>query len=91
LPEPTLLAHRIFEVSRELLAGDADGKTKYRLIGVGLSDFSDAAQADKGDMLDTATPKRAAVEGAVAKARGKFGRDAVQTGRALKAEHEDNE
>ena len=42
-------------------------------------------------MLDTETPKRAAVEGAVARARGKFGRDAVQTGRALKAQAEDDE
>jgi DNA polymerase-4 len=89
LNEPTLLAHRIFETARELLAGDADGKTKYRLIGVGLSDFADAADADKGDMLDTQTPKRAIVEAAVAKARDKFGRDAVQTGRALKAEWDD--
>jgi len=89
LPEPTLLASRIFAHARELLAGDANGKTKYRLIGVGLSDFSDAASADKGDMLDTQTPKRAAAEAAIAKARDKFGRDAVQTGRALKAEWDD--
>lgn len=91
LPEPTLLASRIFAHARELLLGDADGKTKYRLIGVGLSDFSDAAVADKGDMLDTSTPKRAAAEAAVAKARGKFGKGAVQTGRAIKAQWEDEE
>jgi DNA polymerase-4 len=91
LPEPTLLASRIFAAARELLHGEANGRTKYRLIGVGLSDFSDAAVADKGDMLDTETPKRAAAEAAVAKARGKFGRDAVQTGRALKAHWEDDE
>jgi DNA polymerase-4 len=89
LPEPTLLASRIFAHARELLAGDADGKTKYRLIGVGLSDFSDAANADQGDMLDTETPKRAAAEAAVAKAREKFGKSAVQTGRGLKAEWEE--
>jgi len=89
LPEPTLLASRIFAHAREEFAGDANGKTKYRLIGVGLSDFSDAASADKGDMLDTQTPKRAAAEAAIAKARDKFGRDAVQTGRALKAEWDD--
>ena len=84
LPEPTLLAHRIFDAARELLAADANGRTKYRLVGVGLADFSDAADADKGDMLDTDTPKRAAAEAAVAKARGKFGKHAVVTGRALK-------
>ena len=90
LNEPTLLAARIFEVARQLLAADADGRTKFRLIGVGLADFSDAADADKGDMLDRDTPKRAAAEAAIAKARGKYGRDAVQTGRALKSEHEDD-
>ncbi|MFT3727066.1 MAG: DNA polymerase IV [Terricaulis sp.] len=89
LPEPTVLAARIFAHARELLAGDADGQTKYRLIGVGLSDFSDAATADKGDMLDTQTPKRAAAEAAIAKARGKFGRDAVLTGRGLKVHRDD--
>jgi DNA polymerase-4 len=89
LPEPTLLAARIFLHARELLAGDADGQTKYRLIGVGLSDFSDAAVADKGDMLDTQTPKRAAAEAAIAKARDKFGRDAVLTGRGLKVHRDD--
>ena len=91
LPEPTLLAARIFDVARELLAGDADGRTKYRLIGVGLSDFSNAGDADKGDMLDTETPRRAAAEAAIAKARGKFGRDAVVTGRALKNAQEDGD
>ena len=90
LPEPTILASRIFSHARELLAGDADGKTKYRLIGIGLSDFADASVADKGDMLDTATPKRAAVEDAIAAARGKFGKSAVQTGRALKASWEED-
>lgn len=89
LPEPTLLAARIFSAARELLQAEADGKTKYRLIGVGLSDFSDAAVADKGDMLDTDTPKRAAAEAAIAKARQKFGRDAVLTGRGLKVQRDD--
>lgn len=91
LPEPTLLASRIFSHARELLHADADGRTKFRLIGVGLSDFSDPSVADKGDMLDTNTPRRAAVEGAVAKARDKFGKTAVQTGRALKTSFEDDE
>jgi DNA polymerase-4 len=84
-----LLAARIFETARVLLCADADGRTKYRLIGVGLADFSDAASADKGDMIDQETPKRAAAEAAVAKARDKFGRDAIQTGRALKSTQED--
>jgi len=89
LPEPTQLAARIFGYARELLAGDADGRTKYRLIGVGLSDFNDASTADKGDMLDVQTPKRAAAEAAIAKARDKFGAGAVLTGRGLKVHRND--
>ncbi|MES1157085.1 MAG: DNA polymerase IV [Alphaproteobacteria bacterium] len=90
LGEPTLLAARIFDTARALLAADADGRTKFRLIGVGLADFSAAADADKGDMLDAETPKRAAAEAAIAKARGKFGRGAVVTGRTLKTQQDDN-
>ncbi len=89
LIEPTLLASRMFEVARQLLAADADGRTKFRLIGVGLADFSPAAAADKGDLLDAETPKRAAAEAAIAKARSKFGKDAVVTGRALRAQQDD--
>jgi DNA polymerase-4 len=87
--EPTLLASRIFDAARALLAADADGRTKFRLIGVGLADFSAAADADKGDLLDAQTPKRAAAEAAIAKARGKYGREAVVTGRALKTKREE--
>jgi DNA polymerase IV len=90
LNEPTLLAARIFSVARQLLAGDADGRTKFRLIGVGLSDFSAAEDADKGDLLDAATPKRAAAEAAMAKARGKYGKGAVVTGRAHKSHRDDD-
>jgi DNA polymerase IV len=88
LNEPTLLAARLFEHGRALLAPEADGKIRFRLIGIGLSDFAPAEEADKGDMFDEKTPKRAAAESAVAKARERFGRDAVKTGRGLRAEEE---
>jgi DNA polymerase-4 len=88
LQEPTLLASRLFEHGRALLAPEADGRKRYRLIGVGMADFAPAAEADKGDMLDAKTPKRAAAESAVAKARSRFGDDAVKTGRGLRAEEE---
>jgi len=84
LPAPTILAARIFEEAARLLDGLADGRAAFRLIGVGLADFSDAASADQGDLLDAETPKRAAAEAAIAKARDKFGADAVLTGRGLR-------
>jgi DNA polymerase-4 len=87
LTEPTLLAHRLFETTRALLAAEPPG-VSYRLIGAGLSDLCDASGADKGDLMDSETPKRAAAEAAVAKARAKFGDGAVVTGRGLKAEDE---
>jgi len=88
LSEATLLAARLFEHGRALLAGEADGRKHYRLIGIGLSDFSAAEDADKGDLLDDKTPKRAAAEAAMAKARARFGRGAVKTGRGLRAEED---
>lgn len=88
LAEPTLLASRIFELARGLLAADVDGALAFRLIGVGLSDFSPAADADKGDLMDARTPKRAAAEDAMAKARARFGRDAIKTGRGLRIDEE---
>ena len=84
LSEPTLLARRLFEEGRALLAAEADGRTAFRLIGIGLSDFAPAAQADRGDLMDQTTPKRAAAEAAVARVRERFGSEAVDTGRALK-------
>jgi DNA polymerase-4 len=85
LPEPTLLAARLFAEARALLAAEADGRTPFRLIGVALTDLSDSAAADRGDLLDARTPKRAALEAAVAAARGRFGAEALQTGRGLRS------
>ena len=84
LTEPTLLAHRLFEIGRALLAGERAG-VSYRLIGIGLSDLTDASVADKGDLMDEETPRRAAAEAAIAKAREKYGKNAVLTGRGLRA------
>jgi DNA polymerase IV len=87
LGDPTLLAHRLFETGRALLAAEPAG-VAYRLIGIGLSDLADADEADKGDLMDTETPRRAAAEAAVAKARARYGKGAVVTGRGLKTEDE---
>ncbi len=89
LNEPTLLAARLFEHGRALLGAEADGRIRYRLIGIGLSDFAPAEDADKGDMFDSKTPKLAAAENAIAKARKRFGPDVVKTGRGLRAEGDD--
>lgn len=88
LHAPTLLAHTLFETGRALLAGETGAGVAYRLIGIGLGDLSNADQADTGDLLDTATPKRAAAEKAIAQTRERFGRAAIVTGRTLKNQDE---
>src|SRR3954453_508000 len=51
LAEPTQLASRIFEAGRELLAREIDG-TKFRLIGIGLSNLDEADKADPADLVN---------------------------------------
>jgi DNA polymerase-4 len=79
LGEPTRLADRIFRVGLELLERESDG-TKYRLLGIGVSDLSDAGRADPPDLVDVQARKRALAEGAIDSLRDKFGKKAVETG-----------
>lgn len=79
LSDPTQLADRIFRIGMTLLEKEIDG-TKFRLIGVGVSDLCDAERADPPDLVDTQAAKRAIAEGAIDKLRSKFGEKAVETG-----------
>jgi DNA polymerase-4 len=82
LGTPTQLARVLFNTCKALLAKEPRGP-RYRLIGVGLSELSDAA-ADALDLADPGGLKRAAAERAVDRARTKFGSDAVTTGRGVR-------
>ncbi|ESZ27950.1 DNA polymerase IV [Mesorhizobium sp. L2C084A000] len=79
LGDPTRLADRIFQTGVELLRKETDG-TKYRLLGIGVSDLSDDDKADPPDLVDIQSRKRAMAEGAIDALRDKFGRKAVETG-----------
>lgn len=79
LADPTRLADRIFTTGLELLRKETDG-TRYRLIGIGVSDLSDAERADPPDLVDLGSRKRALAEGAIDRLRDKFGKAAVETG-----------
>ena len=79
LGAPTQLAARIFAVGQELLRREV-GSTRFRLIGIGVSNLEEAEGGDFADLLD----RRAAIaEHAVDKLREKFGRGAVVKGLAL--------
>jgi DNA polymerase-4 len=79
LGDPTQLADRIFRSGQALLVRELDG-TRFRLIGIGVSDLSGADRADAGDFLDPDAVKRAQAEQAMDSIRARFGTDQVATG-----------
>ncbi len=83
LDSPTQLAHRIFSSARELLAREATGAVRYRLIGVGLSELCDPALADPPDLIDPSAAKKGAAERAMDALRERFGAGAIETGLRL--------
>jgi DNA polymerase IV len=84
LPAPTQLAGRIFAAGRDLLRREADG-TRFRLLGVGLSALTTAADADPADLVDG---RAAEAEHAVDRVRARFGDDAVIRGLAFERQEE---
>ena len=79
LEDPTQLADRIFRTGLSLMERETDG-TKFRLIGIGVTDLTDPALADPPDLVDRQSGRRAAAEAAMDKLRDKFGKAAVETG-----------
>jgi DNA polymerase-4 len=79
LEAPTQLADRIFRAAQAALKREATG-TRFRLLGVGISNLAPAQSADPASLIDPAADKRAAAERAMDKIRAKFGGEAVGTG-----------
>ncbi len=83
LLSPTQTARVLFATGRELLKAEADGRA-FRLIGIGLSSFSEgAAEAVLFDPQNEA--KALTTETAMDQLRARFGKGAIVTGRALKS------
>ena len=78
----TQLAARIYAAGHDLLQREV-GATRYRLIGIGVSQLEDAADNDLADLIDR---RSAQAEHAVDRLREKFGRDAVVRGLAIEEE-----
>ena len=79
LTDATQLADRIFRTSLEMMEKELDG-TAFRLIGVGVSSLRSDENADPQDLIDTAATRRAQIERAMDKVRGRFGREALELG-----------
>ena len=79
LEDPTQLADRIFRTGLSLMERETDG-TRFRLLGIGVTDLCDPATADPPDLVDLNAGRRAAAEVAMDRLRDKFGKVAVETG-----------
>lgn len=79
LARPTQSADRMFRVVEAMLEPLADG-TPYRLLGVGIADLGDGAEADDRDLADIDAARRTRAESAMDKLRAKYGSDAVNVG-----------
>ena len=79
LGHPTQLASRIFAAGRDLLTHEV-GQTRFRLIGIGVTNLEDATGDDLSDLIDR---RSAGAELAVDKLREKFGKGVVVKGITL--------
>jgi len=82
LAHGTQLAERLWRAGRALLTLEADG-TRFRLIGIGLSDLVPEADADPLDLAEPDGARLKAVEQAMDRLRARFGVDAIGRGRRL--------
>jgi DNA polymerase-4 len=57
--------------------------TSYRLIGIGVGDIQDAADADPLDLADPGGIQRRKVEAAIDAVRAKLGKTSIVKGRSL--------
>ena len=79
LPDPTRLADRIWRTGHDLLQREMNGR-RFRLLGIGIIDLTDADLCDPPDLVDEQATRRAKAEGAMDLLRAKFGKDAVTVG-----------
>jgi len=83
LAAPTQLAEALFQSALPLLEAAAKGR-RFRLIGIGASQFVPSADADQPDLLDPDSGRARAVERAMDAVRTKLGRDAIVKGRGFR-------
>jgi len=83
LADPTQLADTLYRAARHLLAGEVDGTTRFRLIGVGADGLVEGAAADLPTLFDRTDGRARHLEQAIDDIRRRHGDSAVQRGRAL--------
>lgn len=80
---PTQLAENLWDAALPLLQAEADGRTRFRLIGIGCDRLVPGDQADPPNLLDATQEKRRKVETAMDQVRAKLGPGAIIKGRGI--------
>jgi len=78
---PVDKAYMLFDIGRELLRPETRKSTRYRLLGIGVSNFVTENWAPELALDDIADHRRRQLEDACDKLQERLGRDIVQTGR----------
>ena len=83
LADPSRLAETMFQTARRLLEGEADGATRFRLIGIGADALVKGGAADMPTLFDDvgARPRRLAQ--AIEDLRERHGEGVLRRGRTL--------
>lgn len=76
----TQMAEILYEQGCQLLKPECNG-LEYRLIGIGVSQFTDERFSDLPDLVDDKKETKIKTERAMDKIRGKFGKDIINKGR----------
>ena len=76
----TQMAEILYEQGSQLLKPECNG-LEYRLIGIGVSQFTDEQFSDLPDLIDTKKDTKIKAEKAMDKIRGKYGKDIINKGR----------
>jgi DNA polymerase IV len=85
LADPTQLAEALFRTAAALLASEADGITRFRLIGVGADALVEDLAADPPTLFDRELDRPRRTEHAMDQIRTRLGDQSVRLGRGLSA------
>jgi DNA polymerase IV len=83
LADPTQLAETLFRTAAALFEGEADGVTRFRLIGVGADTLVDSAAADPPTLFDRELDRPRRLELAMDQIRARLGDQLVRFGCGL--------
>jgi DNA polymerase-4 len=81
--QPSLLAYRIFDAAKPLLAKETTG-ARFRLLGLGISHLTPATIEAEGETLDQSARLQTKAELAMDKVRDRFGPLSIERGLAQK-------